>query len=147
VPGSDGRSLKTVNRKWARIGSKSGERFENGLTSVVEWQLSAGRLTRKETLTAVADTEIKNWEFALPSTGSSVSEGGNTFALTGREGTLKAAFQPMKGTTFSVLAAGDSKLGKGVLGAIPIYVIAQAKDISLKKGESISWSLSLELAR
>src|SRR4029077_12808004 len=30
IPGADGRSLKTVNRKWAQIGSKSGERFENG---------------------------------------------------------------------------------------------------------------------
>jgi hypothetical protein len=63
----------------------------------------------------------------LPSTGSSVSESGNTFVLTGREGTLKAAFQRMKGTTFSVLAAGDSKLSKGVIGAIPIYVLARAK--------------------
>jgi len=147
VPGSDGRSLKTVNRKWARLGSKSGERFENGLTSVVEWQLSADRLTRKETLTATADTEIKKWEFALPSTASSVSDSGNTFVLTGREGILKAAFLPIKGTTFSVLAAGDSKLSKGVLGAIPMYIIARAKDISLKKGESISWSLGVELAR
>lgn len=146
-PGADGRSLKTLNKKWAQMGSKSGERFANGLTSVVEWRLETGRLVRKETITAVADTEIRKWEFVLPSTASSVNEANNSFVLKGREGNLKATFEPFKGTAFSILASGDSKLSKGVLGAIPIHIVAKAEGITLKKGESISWSLSLELAR
>jgi hypothetical protein len=139
--------METVNRKWARIGSQSGERFENGLTSVVEWKLDGNRLTRKETLTANADIELKKWEFALPSTATDVNENGNVFVLTGREGKLVAVFEPFTGTKYSILATGDGRLSKGVLGAIPIHIRANASDIKLKKGESISWGLSLELAQ
>src|SRR5688572_7443353 len=146
VPSSDGKSLKIVNTKWARIGSKSGERFANGLTSTVEWRLVGRRLTRTETLKAGADIEIKKWEFALPSTASTVNENGNTFVLKGREGSLKAVFQPLKGTHYSILATGDDRLGKGALGAIPIHILAVANDISLKRGEVIKWSVALEHA-
>lgn len=148
VPGADGMSLKTVNRKWARIGSKSGEHFENGLTSVVEWNLVGNRLTRIETVTANVDVEIKAWKFALPSTASDVKEyGANSYVLSGRGGTLGAAFKPFSGTSFSIFAAGDSRLSKGVLGAIPIHVVAEAANLKLRKGEKLSWELSLELLK
>ena len=147
VPGADAMSLKTVNRKWTRIGSKSGERFENGLISVVEWRLVGNRLTRTETLTANSDTEIKNWRFALPTTGSQVEESGNTYLFAGREGKLKAEFKPLSGTKFSVFATGDSRLSKGVLGAIPIHLVANTDNVSLKKGEKLTWELSLELLK
>ncbi len=147
VPGADGMSLKTVNRKWARIGSKSGERFENGLTSEVEWKLDGNRLTRSETVTANTDVEITAWKFALPLTGSDVRETENTYVLEGREGTLKAEFKPFAGTSFSVLATGDSRLSKGVLGAIPVHIVAQAANLKLKKGDKLNWELSLELLK
>jgi len=147
VPGADGKSLKTINRKWARIGSKSGERFANGLTSTVDWQVVGDRITRTETLKADTDVEIKKWEFALPATASSVDENGNEFVLKGREGSLKAVFQPLKGTQYSILATGDGRLGKGVLGAIPIHLLAVANGISLKRGEVIKWSVSFGPAR
>jgi hypothetical protein len=147
VPGTDGNSLKTVNRKWARVDSKSGERFANGLTSTVEWRLIGNRLTRTETLKAEAAIDIKKWEFALPATASKVNENGNTFVLIGREGSLKAVFRPLKGAQYSLFATGDGPLGKGVLGAIPIHLLAIANDISLKKGEVVKWSVSFEPAR
>ncbi|NOT48327.1 MAG: hypothetical protein HOP17_11330, partial [Acidobacteria bacterium] len=37
TPAADGSSLKFTNTKWARVGSKSGERFETGLRSDVEF--------------------------------------------------------------------------------------------------------------
>ena len=146
-PAADGLSLRTTNRKWALIGSKSGERFANGITSVVEWKLHGGRLLRAETLTATADVVIKDWKFALPSTATAVRSEGNTFVLDGPEGTLKAGFEPLAGTVFTTLSTGDGPLGKGVLRGIPIHVVADAKNITLKRGDSITWKLTLELAK
>jgi hypothetical protein len=154
VPGADGRSLKTFNKRWARMGSKSGERFENGLSSEVEWRLEGNKLTRSETVTAVSDVDIREWKVALPSTGSNTTESGNidgtggrTYLLKGREGDLKASFKTFEKVRFSLAATGDGKLGKGVLGAIPLHVIAEAADIKLKKGEQINWELTLELLK
>ncbi len=148
VAGSDRMSLKTVNNKWALIGSRSGERFENGLRSVVEWKLIGDRLSRSETITANVDVEIKTWKFALPSTATIAKENGRgNYLLTGREGTISATFKPFSGTSFSLLAAGEGRLGKGVLGAIPIHIVAEAANLQLRKGESLTWEVSLELLK
>jgi hypothetical protein len=151
VPGADGRSLKTVDRKWAMIGSKSGERFETGLTSEVDWRLESDRLVRSETLTADANVTVKEWKFALPTTASSfkqrVENGRNIYMLDGREGRLEASFSTFEGVGFSVAAMGDGKLGKGVLGAIPLHIIAEASDLRLKKGDKLVWELALELKK
>jgi hypothetical protein len=142
---SDGSTLRTVNTKWAQVGTKSGERFENGLVSEVEWRLLGNRLVRTEKLTATSDVQIKTWKFALPSTASVVRDSGNIYSFEGREGKMKAEFAPFGGTEFSVFATGDSRLGKGVLGAIPLHVTANAKDINIKRGQSLTWKVSLEL--
>jgi hypothetical protein len=151
VPGVDGRSLKTFSKRWARMGSKSGERFENGLSSEVRWRLDGDKLIRSETVTAVSDVDIREWKVAFPSTGSSTTEsgsaGGRTYVLKGREGDLKASFKTFDKVRFSLAAAGDSRLGKGVLGPIPLHVIAEAADLKLKKGEQINWELTLELLK
>ena len=143
--GADGLSLKTINNKWAQIGSRSGERFDNGLISEVQWRVVGNILTRTEVLTAERDVQIKDWKFVLPSTATVVRDSGNVFFFEGREGKMKAEFMPIRGTEFSVLATGDGRLGKGVLGAIPIHVVASSKNINMKKGQSLKWKLTLEL--
>lgn len=145
VPGADAMSLRTVNKKWARIGSPSGQNFANGLTSVVDWKLVGSRLTRTETVTATADTTIREWKFVLPSTASSVAENGNVFTFEGREGKLKAEFKPIANSRFTIVAAGDGKLSKGVLGAIPLHLTSTVQNITLKKGDAYTWEISLEL--
>ena len=145
VPGADGLSLKMKNGKWAVIGGKSGERMYNGLISEVEWHVAGRKLIRNEKLTAAIDVDIKNWKFVLPSTASHLKRVGESFVLEGREGKLKADLSTLAGTDFSVVATGDDKLGKGVLGAIPLHIVAEAKDIRLKKGDTIAWTLTLEL--
>ena len=151
VPGADGKLLKTVNTRWARIGSKSGERFENGLKSEVNWRIEGHKLIRTETVTSIFDTTIREWRVAFPSTASTAVESGTgltrTYKLDGREGTLLATFKMFDGVTFSMLATGDSRLGKGVLGAMPLHILANASNITLKKGDKISWELSLELLK
>jgi hypothetical protein len=148
-PGADGRSLKVTWHKWARIGTKSGERFETGLTSTVEFRIENKRLIRRETLTAGADVNIKHWKVAIPTTADreqTENKGGfTTHIFTGREGTLSVTVKSDWKTYDRIFATGDSRLGKGVLGAIPLHLIYEASDISLKKGQSRSWEIVLEL--
>jgi hypothetical protein len=49
-----------------------------------------------------------------------------------------------EGTKIRVLATGDSKIGKGVLGAIPIHLVAEAESIKLAMGQKLSWEISVE---
>ncbi len=145
TPAADGRSLKFSNTKWAQIGSKSGDRFEIGLRSDVELLVKDGALVRRETVTADRDIEIKLWKFAFPSTASSSSASAeNTYTLTGREGTTAVTFKVIVGTKIRIVAAGDSKLSKGVLGAIPLHLVAENANIKLKAGQKLSWEISVE---
>jgi hypothetical protein len=52
---------------------------------------------------------------------------------------------PPSGTQFGIQATGDGRLGKGVLGAIPIHVIMNSGDRKLMKGEKFVWEISLEV--
>ena len=145
TPAADGRSLKFSNTKWAQVGSKSGDRFEIGLKSNVEFLVKDGVLVRLETVTADRDIEIKLWKFAFPSTASSSSfAADSTYTLTGREGTTIVTFKVADGTSIRVVAAGDSKLSKGVLGAIPLHLVAENANVKLKAGQKLSWEFSVE---
>ena len=148
TPATDARSLKFSNSKWAQIGSKSGERFEIGLRSDVEFIIENGKLVRRETITAEKDTEIKLWKFAFPSTASSSYEafqnGRQTFYLNGREGKSTVTFKTPEAAKIRVIATGDSKLGKGVLGAIPTHLVAEVENIKLAVGQKLSWEISIE---
>lgn len=147
TPGEDGRSLKFSNHRWARIGSKSGERFENGLTSDVEFVIKDGRLIRRETVTASRSITIERWRFVLPTTASSIepSASGRSFELTSREGDQSVIFVVPEPVKFTIMATGDSRLGKGVLGAIPLHLIAEQTNIKLIAGQKLVWEISFEL--
>jgi hypothetical protein len=148
TPGADGRSLKFTNTKWAQIGSNSGQRFDNGLKSDVQFTSEGGKLVRRETVTATKAVDIKLWKFAFPTTASSattvIKNGLQTFYLKGREGSTVVTFKVPDGTAIRIVAAGDSKLGKGVLGAIPLHLVAEAENIKLNAGHQLSWEISVE---
>jgi hypothetical protein len=150
-PSSDGKSLKIIWRKWARAGSKSGETFANGLASEVEFRIETNKLIRRETLTADKDLTIKKWRVAVPTTADKArSETKNNQRVdffSGREGTLAVTIKTGWKTTSEILATGDSRLGKGVLGAIPLHLIYEATDLQLKKGEKTTWEIALELIK
>lgn len=151
IPATAGKSLKLTWRKWARIGSRSGETFANGLTSEVEFRIENNRLIRRETLTAEQDTTIKNWRVAVPFTGDKTHFDMNgtkrTDFFEGREGILSVSANADWKYQTSLLATGDSALGKGVLGAIPFHLIYEAKDLQIKKGQKMSWEITLELVK
>ncbi len=148
APSADASGLKISNLKWARIGSKSGERFENGLRSDVEFSIDNGRLVRRETLTAIRDTEIKTWKFAFPSTATSFSSGRNgqhwSIEMTGPEGTTMVSIAVPEGTKIGINATGDTKLSKGVLRAIPLHIVAEKENIILPAGRKMTWQIAVE---
>ncbi|MDI1241607.1 MAG: hypothetical protein PSX80_06765, partial [bacterium] len=148
-PGADAMSLATLNSKWAKIGSPSGTNFANGLRSEVEWRLEGQKLTRRENVTATADVSVKDWKFVIPSTAISAERrsvsGLAAFDLVGAGWTLRTGINPMPDTRFRIVAAGNGPLSKGVLGAIPIHIVAERGAFALRKGESVSWELTLEL--
>lgn len=148
TPGADAHSLSISNTKWAQKDSKSGERFEIGLRSDVEFIAKNGVLTRRETVTATRDVEIAAWKFAFPSTATSaketISKGVRTFDLEGREGRTTVSFKLNDGDDIRIVAAGDGKLSKGVLGAIPLHLVAEKAGFKLAAGQKISWEISVE---
>jgi hypothetical protein len=146
-PAADGKSLKATWRKWAQLGSKSGETFASGLVSEVEFRLEKNKLIRRETLTADQDLVVKKWRFAVPTTADKAQGAAGNYLLSGREGTLAVAFKADWKVTSEIMATGDSRLGKGVLGAIPLHLTLQASEIALKKGQKLSWEISLELLK
>ena len=148
-PSSDGASIATVNTKWAKVGSASGTTFAMGLRSEVAWRLEGRKLIRRETVTATTNVSAKAWKFVVPSKATSVvrrnESGAEVLDLVGPKWTLRASIKPMAETRVRIDAAGNGPLSKGVLGAIPIHIVAERGAFTLKKGESVSWELTLEL--
>ena len=138
-PSQDGQSLRIIWKKWGRIGSKPGETFSNGLVSEVFWKIEGNKLIRRETLTAEKDIAIKNWRFAFPTTAdkceTEINGNQRTDIFSGREGTLKVSAESEGKPKISLQAPGNSRLGKGVLGPIPLHLIFTADDIELKKNQ------------
>lgn len=150
-PSKDGQSLRVVWNKWGRVGSIAGERFETGIKSEVIWRIDGNKLTRTETLTANKDIKLRRWWVAVPTTADSekldLKGGHRTDVFTGRDGILKVAATADWQFETSLLATGDSKLGKGVLGAIPLHLIYSAEDLQLKKDKKVTWQLILEVLK
>jgi hypothetical protein len=150
-PSKDGQSLRVVWKKWGQIGSKSGERFENGISSEVVWKIAGNKLTRTETLTANKDLKIKSWRFALPTTADKskieMNGGKRTDVFQGVEDTLKVSTNADWQYETSLAATGDSKLSKGVLSAIPLHLVYSAENLQLKKDKKVTWQISLEVLK
>ena len=150
-PAADGQSLRVIWKKWGRIGAKSGERFETGIISEVNWRIAGNKLERTETLTADEDMKIKRWWVAIPSTGdrSRIDMTGDvrTDIFDGREGTLRVTAKSDWPISVSLKAVGDSKLSKGVLGAIPLHLIYSAENFELKKNKKSTWQITLEVSK
>ena len=146
-PAVNGQSLRVLWRKWALIGSKSGERFDVGITSEVHWRILGNKLVREETLTANKNLTIKRWQVAVPTTADrarfEITRTGRADIFTGREGTLKVSASADWKTEVSLRATGDGRLGKGALGAIPLHLIYSAENLQLRANRPARWKLEL----
>src|SRR5829696_1780537 len=147
-PSADGRSLRVRWNKWAVVGTPSGKVQDVGLTSEVVWTIENGSLTREETLTAKQPVTIRRWRLAVPSTYEQVEtdviKGVRVDRLRSTKGMLEVrmidASFPLK---TSILATGNSALGRGVHGAIPLHLVFEARDINVSAGAPLKYKLAL----
>lgn len=135
-PSPDGQSLRVRWNRWALIGAKSGALVDIGLTSEVVWRIQNDTLTRDETLIAKQPLAIRRWELIVPSTYAKVktefvkesridrfSADGDVLAIELRDVTFPVST--------SIFATGNSALGRGVHGAIPLHLVFETHDLSL----------------
>jgi hypothetical protein len=145
-PSADGRSLRVVWRRWAQVGAKSGQLVDPGLTSEVRWTIGENPtvLERAETLTARVPISIRRWRLVVPTSASTAEETRAGTLLAGPNGQLTVAVTtPWASVLRRVQATGDSPLGRGVRGPVPLHLIYEAPGVSLTPGQPVSWQLTL----
>jgi hypothetical protein len=150
-PSANGRSLRAVWRRWVRVGSKPGELIDPGITSEVIWRIDGATITRVETLTAARQLTIRRWWFAVPTTATRTTqqsyEGQKSLRLESPDGVLEvlipAADWPL---SESLLTMGDSPLGRGARGAVPLHLVYESRDLRLEPRRPVRWRIALRAA-
>ena len=147
-PSADGRGLRAVWRRWAAQGTRSGRLEDAGVTSEVVWRVEGSTLTREETLKSAADVTVKRWRVAVPTTaarGEVSFDGGrrrDRFVSDG--GTLEVSATADWPLAVSLQAAGGGPLGRGARGGVPLHLVYEARDVSLKAGRPARWRITLK---
>ncbi|HSU15914.1 hypothetical protein, partial [Longimicrobium sp.] len=137
-----------VWRRWALVGSKSGQIVDPGISSEVVLAHELTTLTREETLKATADVKIKRWWVAVPTTAARsevLFDGGrrrDRFVFDG--GALEVSAAADWPLNISVQAAGGGATGRGARGGVPLHLVYEARDMSLKAGQSARWRITLK---
>ncbi|HEY0725546.1 MAG TPA: hypothetical protein VGD41_16420 [Pyrinomonadaceae bacterium] len=133
-PGADGRSLRVRWTKWAVVGGAPGKVQDVGLTSEVVWRIENGALIREETLSSKEPVMIRRWRLVVPTTHDQVEtgivNGVRVDHFSSAKGTLDVRmFDSNFPLKTSIHATGNSALGRGVHGAIPLHLVFEAKDV------------------
>ena len=151
APAIDGKSLRVVWRRWALIGSKAGQLVDAHISSEVSWHLEGSTLTRDETLKSTEPITISRWWIAVPSTAahneSSLVSGRRTdhFTLAQERADLSItgwADWPLK---TSLLATGDTALGRGAREGIPLHLVYESRNLRLTPNRANTWHLVIEV--
>ena len=143
-PGADGRSLRVRWNRWAIVGTKSGELYDVGLTSEVVWTIENGALVRDETLSSKQPVTIKQWRMVVPSTHDQVATTDQSWQFSSKAGSLEVQ---MSATNFNprsyMVAAGNSPLGRGVRGPIPLHLVFEARDVVVQPQKPLKYRFML----
>jgi hypothetical protein len=152
VPAPDGKSLRVVWRRWALIGSKAGQLLDPHITSEVVWHLEGSKLTRDETLKSSEPITVRRWWIAVSSTAphneSSLIDGRRTDHFSFDQDRMDLSINARADWPLrtSLLATGDSALGRGARGAIPLLLVYESRDLRLEPNRANNWHLVIELA-
>ena len=146
-PGGDGRSLRVRWTKWAVVGTPSGKVEDVGLTSEVVWRIEKGTLTRDETVSSKQPVSIRRWRLAIPSTHNNfnmemLKRGSVRFESS--KGALNVIFGADFPTQASIVATGNSAIGRGVHGAIPFHLVYEARDVNVSARSPLRYKLALK---
>jgi hypothetical protein len=149
-PSADNQSLRVRWNRWALVGAPPGKLVDVGLTSEVVWRIVIGKLTRVETLSANKPLTIRSWRLAVPTTYEHVETILNhktrTDRFSSKEGSLEVSMvQASFPMTTELFASGNSPLGRGVKGAIPLHAIFESHNLRLQPGKPLRTHLLLEV--
>jgi hypothetical protein len=133
-PAPDGLSLRVRWNRWAVVGTPSGKVQDVGLSTEVVWRIENGTLTREETLSSKQPVSIRRWRLVVPSEYDQVEtdmiNGVRVDKFYSTKGSLEARMMdasfPLK---TSIFASGNSPLGRGVHGAIPLHLVFEATQV------------------
>lgn len=148
VPSNDGLGLRAVWKRWAVLGTKSGELVDPGITAQVDWKIEDGSLIRSEKISASKTTPITRFWVIVPARGDHATMRLDARTRVDRfsspeaslEVTVKESDWPLQ---MELDATGDSTLGKGSRGYIPFYIHAEAHNMVLTPEKPMSWTLVL----
>jgi hypothetical protein len=148
-PGKDGRSLRAVWRRWAVIGGKAGQLVDPHFTSEVVWRLDGTTLTRDETLMTSEPVTLKRWWVGVPTTATqsevAISHEQRWDIFRSDTGTLKVAAKASWPLNISLMATGDSALGRGARGAIPLHLVYESREMRLAPGKPLHWRITIQV--
>ena len=147
-PAADGRSLHVRWTKWAVVGTGPGKFQDVGLTSEVSWRFDQRTLVREETLSSKQPVTIRRWWLAVPTSHDRVEtrsvSGVRVDRFSSRNGQLAVR---LSDATFpvevSINATGDSPLGRGVHGAIPLHLVYESRNLTVNPGKPLKFTLTL----
>ena len=150
-PTADGQSLHARWIHWSIVGRKSGEWSDVGLTSDVVWRLTNNTITREETISSNQPVNIREWKLVVPTSygqvQTEIDPGKRIDRFTSESGTLLVQ---ASWTTFpvaaSIVAAGDSPLGRGVHGAIPLHLVFEAHNLVVQNGKPLKYKVALTVS-
>ncbi|MEA2206574.1 MAG: hypothetical protein QOE77_3350 [Blastocatellia bacterium] len=150
TPGADGKSLRVVWRRWAQLGTKSGELVDPHITSEVIWRIDGATLTRDETIRSEEDITLDRWWVALPSTL-------NRNRLQGGSERQDILMDETSGLLINVKAdwpvgisawtPGDSALGRGARRGVPLHLIYESPGLHLAAKQGMHWRMTIKLQK
>ena len=159
-PGADDHSLRAVWKRWALLQSDTnqteaqklvldgGTLVSPGLVSEVNWKIQDHALVRVEKITATQPVALRRFSVDFPSTGDRVStrteEGRRIDRFDSPDGSVEVSVtESSVPLSVAIQATGNSALGKGTRGPIPLVLQLQAPDLRLQPGDSIQWTIRL----
>jgi hypothetical protein len=147
-PSLNGHSLHVRWSRWALVGAKPGELVDLGLTSDVLWSIKNNILTRQEILTTKQPVNVKRWKLVVPTTHSNLETSAiNNVRVdrfsSGEESLEVKILNASFPVATRVLATGDSPLGRGVRGAIPLHLVFESSNLRLQPGIPLRCELAL----
>jgi hypothetical protein len=147
-PSGNGQMLRVGWNRWAVVGTRPGELIDVGLSSEVVWRIENETLIREETLTAKKPLIIRRWRLVVPTNyaavGTEMNKGTRIDRFRSNAGSLEVQ---MRNATFPIstwlTATGDSPLGRGVHGAIPLHLVFESENLALHVAQSLKYQLAV----
>ncbi|HEV7843412.1 MAG TPA: hypothetical protein VGO69_06925 [Pyrinomonadaceae bacterium] len=145
----DGSSLRAVWRRWVVAGGRSGQLVDPHITSEVIWHVNGTTLTREETLLSSEAITLRRWWVALPMTAArsevDYEQGQRLYSFKGDGVIVKIAVTADWPLNVSLAATGNSALGRGARGPVPLHLIYESNDLRLAPSNRARWRITINV--